>query len=1399
MKTRPLRLAENCGSSVPSQGIVNKILTLLIKLFLIAPFKLGPFVSLLYWLSKWLKNRGNLKQVFFSKKSGFAIVLRGLGKIFFSSSLANGGGDGSNPAAGTSRVDMEAILELPDIEDDDGAVGDGWIDHKPTILAVQNGKSAGGSNGLGMLLALELRRALTAGAKSYIKVLNLFGQILEERIFRIPDFLRNHPKLKKHVFTESRIELLAQLFNFYTILELAFLFYQKYQLWKINNQKVEMPRVPVEESLIQLEQELEAVNDVQMGYLLLQGHEVELETKEDVLEKNEATIGGYTTAGFDAHLGGPPGRLSAASFTMTNTQTVVIQQATIDQGSSFANSIDAGLQGGSASVSPNGSSNLHIEQNGGPALLTPRMSTESTQSAVQVLYDQKVQSFTQLALTAAATGGMSRKLKLRRAQSSLNTVNSNQNLQQLKNNIKNAASEHQIGILALQQKGKSASRPRLLTRSNSGVGALLRRTSTAGHAGIEKALREAMQTEDLEGSTSNNGMVSHIQVLDNSDYEDGELNSGKLTVTNQNSVNRLPRARNSLAMAASDATGLDPQLMNEQAMEALKPLEICGWFRYKKNVARNTDLKSFRDHLFYDRRAGVDLYGEDDGHELSSRSSSALLSKIHPIAILKQLSNALFTMKTTICPSFRRAIWNWSIGLVPSDGDEEIVELYDIGRENVREWLAWAFLNADYDVTKVSVHHLHLEHGEEAQAINDLTLFGSSGVEMNNALAGAVSNKSTATTRSHGASQLKRQFPLPEQQWRMTSTMIHRIEQWLQHKFRPGYNDNIVSMRLTLDPLQADTRSFLFYGISQLVIPFAGDFFLKKVLGFEENISGTMSYYVRKPVVGKKKKENNTSKRKDHDVPFVFCHGLGLGPHIYVLFLFELVKNYPDRDIFVINIPQIACRISDANIASAREMVSCIADMLAHHYESFNLWDTFERRRYMPGDLVDDEVSSTSEDESELSGSDDDDENQNGFSSGEDKLQLQPLEMGERFSNASNGSNYDGAANNYNYAKNLRSAPEGQIHPEGEARDSATMTTGGGTASLKENQAEFTKRMLSLKEKFGNHPADNRHKQNELQQQNQHHKHHYKPEHSPASQAAARDSAAEATGASSPAQATASTPRTNKRGNKKRKRTVNTNRPRDVRTGNPDLDFDDSYNYQRPGGSSKGSRGQRRKSSSSGGRNDISTNPAELDPTFNTDSCPGAHFIGHSFGTFVMAWMIRRRPHLVAYATLIDPVCFRLFSPDIAYNMVYREPKTWIQTAIQYFVAKEIHVAQSMARRMVWQSWILWPEKLKFPTNVILSGLDSIIPAHSIRTHLVAHSEMRRQKMAEILQKKKNRWDKIPKQVKKKNAKISVLWLPNLGHAEFMVRPRAKPAFEEIIARIGRLEEQNPLERMLSG
>lgn len=158
-----------------------------------------------------------------------------------------------------------------------------------------------------------------------------------------------------------------------------------------------------------------------------------------------------------------------------------------------------------------------------------------------------------------------------------------------------------------------------------------------------------------------------------------------------------------------------------------------------------------------------------------------------------------------------------------------------------------------------------------------------------------------------------------------------------------------------------------------------------------------------------------------------------------------------------------------------------------------------------------------------------------------------------------------------------------------------------------------------------------------------------------------------------------------------------------------------------------------------------------------------AHFVGHSFGTVLVAWMAKRAPELVSAATFIDPVCFLLIKPDVCYNFMYRQPETATQLLLHYFVARELFIAHSLSRNFFWYQNLLWPEELSVPSLVVLCGEDSIVPAHSVRRYLTAHKQQTEQL-------------------------LRLLWFPNLGHGEINFGPVGLAACKRIVSEMVLLE-----------
>jgi len=118
-----------------------------------------------------------------------------------------------------------------------------------------------------------------------------------------------------------------------------------------------------------------------------------------------------------------------------------------------------------------------------------------------------------------------------------------------------------------------------------------------------------------------------------------------------------------------------------------------------------------------------------------------------------------------------------------------------------------------------------------------------------------------------------------------------------------------------------------------------------------------------------------------------------------------------------------------------------------------------------------------------------------------------------------------------------------------------------------------------------------------------------------------------------------------------------------------------------------------------------------------------ACFIGHSFGTFVMSWVLRWRPEIVAKAIFLDPVCFLLSQPDVAYNVLYRKPGNWFTHLAANTVFWELYTANSLQRNFIWYNNVLWLDELPKKTMIALSGMDDVANAAVLKCYIEEYQQ----------------------------------------------------------------------------
>ncbi|RKP25741.1 Alpha/Beta hydrolase protein [Syncephalis pseudoplumigaleata] len=116
-----------------------------------------------------------------------------------------------------------------------------------------------------------------------------------------------------------------------------------------------------------------------------------------------------------------------------------------------------------------------------------------------------------------------------------------------------------------------------------------------------------------------------------------------------------------------------------------------------------------------------------------------------------------------------------------------------------------------------------------------------------------------------------------------------------------------------------------------------------------------------------------------------------------------------------------------------------------------------------------------------------------------------------------------------------------------------------------------------------------------------------------------------------------------------------------------------------------------------------------------------AVFIGHSFGSAVVAGLCRAMPKAVAGVVLVDPICFLLLEAAVAWRFVRRVPVRANERFVEFFVSRELFTSYFISRQFHWYHAILWAEEL--PSNgattaVYLSEADLLVPSAQVAAYL---------------------------------------------------------------------------------
>lgn len=150
-----------------------------------------------------------------------------------------------------------------------------------------------------------------------------------------------------------------------------------------------------------------------------------------------------------------------------------------------------------------------------------------------------------------------------------------------------------------------------------------------------------------------------------------------------------------------------------------------------------------------------------------------------------------------------------------------------------------------------------------------------------------------------------------------------------------------------------------------------------------------------------------------------------------------------------------------------------------------------------------------------------------------------------------------------------------------------------------------------------------------------------------------------------------------------------------------------------------------------------------------------ANFVGHSYGTFCVSWMVKWYPELVASVGLIDPTSVLLHSTDVLVNILYHQPlPNSIEYTLDYIMRAEVSLQHNLRRQFYWFQNILFLEEIataQVPTFVCLSDTDQLVPIHEIKQYVAKYNA------GELLG-----------GGAKPNGQVELVWLERCDHAGFL-------------------------------
>ncbi|GIZ36538.1 hypothetical protein CKM354_000000900 [Cercospora kikuchii] len=156
--------------------------------------------------------------------------------------------------------------------------------------------------------------------------------------------------------------------------------------------------------------------------------------------------------------------------------------------------------------------------------------------------------------------------------------------------------------------------------------------------------------------------------------------------------------------------------------------------------------------------------------------------------------------------------------------------------------------------------------------------------------------------------------------------------------------------------------------------------------------------------------------------------------------------------------------------------------------------------------------------------------------------------------------------------------------------------------------------------------------------------------------------------------------------------------------------------------------------------------------------------ISHSYGSVIATNVLHNsdlQPR-ISSMVFVDPVCFLLHNPDVAYNFTCRSPARANEWQLWYFASADPGVAHTLGRRFFWSENVLWLEDL----HEIMKKRDMRVTVSLGERDLIADTTSVGRYLAGVKRNPDGTWPEHWKRENWRGEGLDVIWNEDQDHSQ---------------------------------